>query len=138
MNLNQVYIPWFLVILTLFAFYTANQKPLGDKGVIGELSMFLKYVSRVFVWVFLALLIWLSYYTNYINGGYTNVVKITLHDCKETKCEYVGMVSYRPLMSKLVIKTTPMFPILNCPADSCVQEQIVIDKGNVKSLEKLQ
>ena len=138
MNLNQVYIPWFLVILTLFAFYTAHQKALGDKGLIGDLSTLLKYLSRFFALVFLVLLVWISYYTNYINSGYANVAKVTLHNCKQTdNCEYIGVVTYRPFTSRLIIRTTPMFPVLNCPDNSCVQKQIFVDKENVKSLKKL-
>ena len=122
----------------MFAFYTSNQKTLDGNGLIDRLSNLLKYVSRVFAMVFSILLICLTYYVNYINSGYDNVVKITLHNCKDTdKCEYIGIVTYRPYMSELIIKTTPLYPILNCPTDSCVQEQIFLDKDSVKSLEKL-
>ena len=71
-------------------------------------------------------------------GG--DLVRITLNNCNQEKtCEYIGIVTYRPYMSELLILTTPKFPMLNCPVglENCVQEQIFVDKGNVKSLEKL-
>lgn len=83
-----------------------------------------------------------SHHKNYINGGLSNVTKITVNECNigaqntET-CEFVGMVTYRPFLPELKIITTPLYPILNCPIDSCVQEEIFVDKKKVVEIVKL-
>lgn len=136
MNLDQFHINWFLLILTVFAFYTARSS-FKSKKDNGSWYILDKALSITLTPIFAILLIWLTYHVNYINAGYDSVAKVTLHSCEQGKCEYVGIVTYRPYMRELMIITTPLYPILNCPSDSCVQEQIFVDKGNVKSLEKL-
>ena len=80
------------------------------------------------IWLF-GILTWATYQLNYMIN-YDNVVKITVHTCTkdnksiDTDCKYIGLVAYRPFMCELIITTTPLYPILNCPSDSCVQEQI--------------
>ena len=78
--------------------------------------------------------------------NYDNVAKITVHTCTkdnkniDTDCKYIGLVAYRPFMCELIITTTPLYPILNCPSpnNGCVQEQIFVDKGNVKNITVLE
>lgn len=110
-----------------------------------KIDKFLRYANVVLGIICLVLSIWLTYQFNYINSGYSNIAKITLHTCTkdnktiEQDCEYIGAITYRPYLRDLMITTTPLYPILNCPSPNnrCVQEQIFVDKGNVKSLEKL-
>lgn len=137
MNIFEFCIPasWLLFLLWLVCmiFHSKNDKKC--------------YV--IFMWIFgvwlFGILSWATYQRNYVFGGYSNIAKITLYTCTkdnktiEQDCEYIGAITYRPYMRELMITATPLYPILNCPSpnNGCVQEQIFVDKGNVKSLEKL-
>lgn len=139
MNLDQFNFHWLFTILAFWCFYTAF-KPSKKYHKIGK---FLRYANGLLGVICLALSIWLTYHFNYVNSGYSNIAKITLHTCTkdnktiEQDCEYIGAITYRPYLRELMITTTPLYPILNCPSNSCAQERIFVDKNNVKSLEKL-
>ncbi|OPH37662.1 hypothetical protein [Moraxella equi] len=141
MNLDQFNFHWLFTILAFWCFYVA----LKPSKKYHKIDKFLRYANGVLGITCLVLSIWLTYQSNYINNGYSNIAKITLYTCTkdnktiEQDCEYIGAITYRPYMRELMITTTPLYPILNCPSPNnrCVQERIFVDKGNVKSLEKL-
>lgn len=132
---------WLFTIFALWCFYLAL-RPSKD-----NLSKFLRYANGLLGIICLTISIFITYYTNYVDSGYRNIAKITLYICiKDNKieqdCEYIGAVTYRPYLRELMITTTPLYPILNCPSptnpsNNCVQERIFVDKVNVKSLEKI-
>lgn len=137
MNLDQFNFHWLFTILALWCFYSAL-RPSKE-----NLSKFLRYANGLLGIICLTISIFITYYTNYVDSGYRNIAKITLHTCTkdnktiEQDCEYIGAITYRPYMRELMITTTPLYPILNCPSpnNGCVQERIFVDKGNVKRLE---
>lgn len=141
MNLDQFNFHWLFIILAFWCFYTVF-KP---SKKYHKIDKFLRYGNGLLGVICLALSIWLTYHFNYVNSGYANIAKITLHTCTkdnktiEQDCEYIGAITYRPYMRELIINTTPLYPILNCPvyAGNCMQEKIYIDKSNVKSLIQL-
>lgn len=141
MKLDQFNFHWLFTILAFWCFYTAF-KP---SKKYHKIDKFLRYANGLLGVICLALSIWLTYHFNYVNSGYSNIAKITLYTCTkdnktiEQDCEYVGVITYRPYMRELMITTIPLYPILNCPSpnNGCIQERIFVDKGNVKSLEKL-
>lgn len=138
MNLDQFNFHWLFTILAFWCFYAAF-KP---SKKYQKTDKFLLYANSLLGVICLALSIWIIYHFNYVNSGYSNIVKITLHTCtkdNKTNCEYIGAITYRPYLHELMIITTPLYPVLNCPSpnNGCVQEQIFVNKGNVKSLEKL-
>lgn len=131
MNLFNFHIPasWilFLIWLIYILFYSKNDK---NKAYV------------IFMWFFgvwlLGILTWATYRLNYVYGGTNNVSKVTLYVCTKNDCEYTGVVTYRPFLSELSVLTTPLYPILNCPNNSCVQEHIFIKKDNIKSINALE
>lgn len=141
MNLDQFNFHWLFTILAFWCFYTA----LKPRNKYYKADKCLRCANGLLGVICLVLSIFLTYYINYTNSGYSNIAKITLHTCTkdnktiEQDCEYIGAITYRPYLRELMITTTPLYPILNCPSpnNGCVQEQIFVDKGNVKSLEKL-
>lgn len=142
MNLDEFKIAWLPAILffaCIFGIFLSFTIP--DKKN-SKINLAINSVLAIFL---LFDFIYLTYHINYKNSGYSNIAKITLHACTkdnktiEQDCEYIGAITYRPYLRELMITTTPLYPILNCPSpnNGCVQEQIFVDKGNVKSLEKL-
>lgn len=136
MNLNPFDFNYFLAVITTWCFYLAIKSAKRDK------KPFLKDIFWMMGLIFLTLLGVMTYHTNYIDAGYRHVARITLHSCEKDgkivqNCEYIGAITYQPYVRELVIKTTPLYPYLNCPEDSCVQERIFVDKDNVKRIDKL-
>lgn len=144
MNLDEFKIAWLPVILffaCIFGIFLSFTIP--DKKN-SKINLAINSVLAIFL---LFDFIYLTYLFNYKNSGYSNIAKITLHTCTkdnkttiEQDCEYIGAITYRPYMRELMITTTPLYPILNCPSpnNGCVQEQIFVDKGNVKSITVLE
>lgn len=142
MNLNDFYINWNLFALFIFFLGLALWPAIYKES---DVNKFETLANRFFLLISLVMLIICcihSHHKNYINGGLSNVAKITVNECNigaqntET-CEFVGMVTYRPFLPELKIITTPLYPILNCPIDSCVQEEIFVDKKKVIEIVKL-
>lgn len=138
MNLDQLNLSWWLIIVTAYACYLALL-PVQRESHLEKYYNALKFIQslyKLFALMLVAILVWVAYHQNYVyNGG--NIAKITLHTCKAGgNCEYTGIVTYRPFMRELSVLTVPLYPILNCPKPNknCIQEQIFIDKENVESI----
>lgn len=147
MNLDEFKIAWFpMGVLLICLFNTALSTTISNKRQSNNFVRIILSLNGVFSIFVLCYCFWLTYYINYTNSGYSNIAKITLYTCTkdnktiEQDCEYIGAITYRPYLRELMITTTPLYPILNCPSpnNGCVQEQIFVDKGNVKSITALE
>lgn len=143
MNLDEFKIIWWIIAVFLICIF----------GIISSFTVknksyakFLLIINSILGVFFAFEFVWLTYHFNYTNSGYSNIAKITLYTCTkdnktiEQDCEYIGAITYRPYLRELMITTTPLYPILNCPSpnNGCVQEQIFVDKENVKSITALE
>lgn len=150
MNLDKFnpLIPYLFIILfnawCIKGIFSGHKNPyIGEKS-----EKFLKIFHIIFFPILVCLYIFSVIAINYVNSGYSNIAKITLHTCtKDNKtiehradCEYIGAITYRPYLRELMITTTPLYPILNCPSpnNGCIQERIFVDKRNVKSITALE
>lgn len=143
MNLDEFKIIWWIIAVFLICIF----------GIISSFTVknksyakFLLIINSILGVFFAFEFVWLTYHINYTNSGYSNIAKITLYTCTkdnktiEQDCEYIEAITYRPYLRELMITTTPLYPILNCPSpnNGCVQEQIFVDKGNVKGITVLE
>lgn len=147
MNLDEFKIAWFPVgILFICLFNAILSITISNKKHSNNFVKIILTLNGVFSIFVLFYCLWITHYINYTNSGYSNIAKITLHTCTkdnktiEQDCEYIGAITYRPHMRELMITTTPLYPILNCPSpnNGCVQERIFVDKGNVKGITVLE
>lgn len=111
------------ILLFLFFVYCLYAVAFGDSLKI--LSVVVLLSCAVFLTVF--------YYQNYVQSPHIGIVKTK-------SAEHIGYITKRPFTKSLIVKPTPLFPILNCPVSadnkpSCSQELLVIDKQEVVSIE---